>query len=510
MTQSLERLLRSREFEVYPADSEVRPDLLAAHRRYGLLAVDVVLDAVDARLELNRRVDQLRQDIGELMDAKISRRVVELGSAGTNKNVLTLEEALSGQWIEELPERPLPDEVFDNLARRIAPEITFISPRRGVLLDPESGARAERRVVLDAQQAGVATSEFDDILQISGPPGSGKTLVLAARARWLSEHHADWRIQLLCYNRLLVPYLRSLVAGCPNVSVSTFGKFAYELGFRIDLSDEARSDADVARALRNAFPCVDAYLVDEWQDFFPSWVTLLQATLMPRRGGILLAGDARQALYRDAQLEEDAAKRVRHVTLSHPYRSTRPILDVTSALGADFQVDGRAEALDGEPVDLVWASSHKEQANAVARDILLILEAGDRTPENIAVLYTRRFQLGAICHALENAHIPFEVAQPATAGALSLATPTVKVMTVHSAKGYEFDVVFLVGLEQLPDPDGTIAAERQGRTGYVGMTRARDQLVITYSKDNQYLESIRSIPEALLRRWVWPDDYPEA
>jgi superfamily I DNA/RNA helicase len=139
----------------------------------------------------------------------------------------------------------------------------------------------------------------------------------------------------------------------------------------------------------------------------------------------------------------------------------------------------------------------------------MLLDAGNRTPENIGVLYTRRFHLGALCHSLTGARIPYEVAKADTAGALSLASPTVKLITVHSSKGYEFDVVFLVGLEQLPSPDGTIEKERQGRTGYVGMTRARDQLVITYSKDNAYLEHIRGIPQTLLRRWVWPDDYPE-
>ena len=91
-----------------------------------------------------------------------------------------------------------------------------------------------------------------------------------------------------------------------------------------------------------------------------------------------------------------------------------------------------------------------------------------------------------------------------------MAEPRVKVLTVHSAKGLEFDVVFLVGLEQLPDPNGTADTDRHGRTGYVGATRARDQLVLTYTKDNAYLERIRALPEDTLRRWVWPDDYPEA
>jgi superfamily I DNA/RNA helicase len=315
---------------------------------------------------------------------------------------------------------------------------------------------------------------------------------------------------MLCYNRLLVPYLRSLVKGYPTISVDTFGKFTHGHGLRVSLADEASSAVDVERALTKAFPVVDALLVDEWQDFFPSWTALLSGMLFPGRGGIVLAGDPKQALYRDGDLDRGLqGRRVIHEELTTPYRSTRQILEITSYLDPALSVSGREGALEGEPVDLVSAESHREQAAAVARDIRWLLDDGVRSPENIGVLYTRRFQLGAIARALEAAGVPFEVGSANEGAEFNLATPRVKVITVHSAKGYEFDVVFLVGLELLPDPDGSPEAERQGRTGYVGATRARDQLVITYSKPNSYLDRLRSAPEELLRRWMWPEDYAE-
>ena len=46
-----------------------------------------------------------------------------------------------------------------------------------------------------------------------------------------------------------------------------------------------------------------------------------------------------------------------------------------------------------------------------------------------------------------------------------------KIMTVHAAKGYEFDVVVLFGLEALPSPTRT---RWRPSVGFVGMTRARD------------------------------------
>jgi DNA helicase-2/ATP-dependent DNA helicase PcrA len=61
---------------------------------------------------------------------------------------------------------------------------------------------------------------------------------------------------------------------------------------------------------------------------------------------------------------------------------------------------------------------------------------------------------------------------------------SVSLMTLHTAKGLEYEVIFLVGLEQgtLPhvrsfDEPGGVAEER--RLLYVGMTRARDRLYLT-------------------------------
>jgi DNA helicase-2/ATP-dependent DNA helicase PcrA len=64
----------------------------------------------------------------------------------------------------------------------------------------------------------------------------------------------------------------------------------------------------------------------------------------------------------------------------------------------------------------------------------------------------------------------------------------VQLMTLHSAKGLEFPMVFLAGLEDglfphqrsLEDSGGRLEEER--RLCYVGMTRAREQLFISYAE----------------------------
>jgi hypothetical protein len=502
--------MRAVGFAVVPADSEQRPTLLGLHANLGLLAVDVVEADDRAVTALNRRISGLREDVPELADLPVARRVICLGLHKDAPGVISAEQIDSLEWLGALPVHALEPDLLARLLDRLAPAITFISSRRDTLGDDDLDGRAARRVILDGQQSRIALRPVRDSLLVTGPPGSGKTLVLAARARWLAADHPDWAIQLLCFNKLLVPYLRSLVAGYPNVHVETFGRFVAAEGHRMSFVDEASAARDLARELPRARPTVDALLVDEWQDFFPSWTALLFALLRTGRGGLVLAGDPKQALYRSAGMSEALEGHdVELAELTIPYRSTRQILEVTSAMDPALAVDGRDRAQDGPPVDLVYAENMKQQAAAVASDITLLLQDGQRSPAAIGVLYTRRFQLGALSGALKEADVPHHVAFPREADELDLSAPTVKVITVHSAKGYEFEVVFLFGLEQLPDPD-TETGPVQARTGYVGATRAQDQLVITYSKDNAYLRRIRAMSTDLLRPWVWPDDYPDA
>jgi DNA helicase-2/ATP-dependent DNA helicase PcrA len=66
----------------------------------------------------------------------------------------------------------------------------------------------------------------------------------------------------------------------------------------------------------------------------------------------------------------------------------------------------------------------------------------------------------------------------------------VTLMTLHSAKGLEFNLVFLVGMEEGLFPhklslDDDAAIEEERRLCYVGMTRARDRLALSWARQRR-------------------------
>ena len=124
-----------------------------------------------------------------------------------------------------------------------------------------------------------------------------------------------------------------------------------------------------------------------------------------------------------------------------------------------------------------------------------------RRDENGPAVETALVQLTALAETLGDDPRRFAEAIPLArdSDAWDPRADRVALLTLHAAKGLEFPVVFIVGLEDgvLPltwRPGDTRALEEERRLFYVGMTRARDQLYLCRAEQRVWRGGVRALP----------------
>ncbi|MDO8341427.1 MAG: UvrD-helicase domain-containing protein [Candidatus Woesebacteria bacterium] len=125
--------------------------------------------------------------------------------------------------------------------------------------------------------------------------------------------------------------------------------------------------------------------------------------------------------------------------------------------------------------------------------------------ENIKELRSVALEFPELLEFLENVSL-------VEAGPINESSNATTLMTLHSAKGLEFPVVFIVGMEEGLFPHSRALWEKEQleeerRLAYVGITRAKDTLFLTYASKRLYFGEkisnppsrfISDIPEHLL------------
>jgi superfamily I DNA/RNA helicase len=245
-----------------------------------------------------------------------------------------------------------------------------------------------------------------------------------------------------------------------------------------------------------------AILVDEAQDFAPSWFTVIRRMLNPNTNMLFIVADAAQKIYRRSFSWRTLAIDVtgnRSRVLNRCYRNTYEILRVAYELVADDSTL-RAE-LQGEGEDVIVPDLDRRrmrhgplpiilQFDDPARELdhlsteIRRLVEGGYPYEEIAILHRETKTLETFAAYLRRQGIPVRIAGGAD---LDLGSSDVKLMTLYGSKGLEFSVVFVAGVDRLQPKPGLsgeelareVAGER--RLLYVAMTRARDRLYVSHA-----------------------------
>jgi superfamily I DNA/RNA helicase len=335
------------------------------------------------------------------------------------------------------------------------------------------------------------------------------------------------RVLFLCYNRSLQAFLKAQLQREGNyrgIEVLTFRYWAEKTtGLSQDRNNESLEayEQRLYRAMLEAsrnWPeekKYDAIFVDEALDLHPECFRCCADALRGgAEGDLVIAIDGAQSVYGRSRsftwksVGVNAQGRTRELTKN--YRNTKEIIEFAWGVAqasrqADEQTEvcirlqpTRAARVGPKPRYQGYPSSREEQA-AIAR-LVQEYKAQGHPETDICVLYPRkegdRIQnlfgalkgIGEVCWMTNDADW--------TARSQFVSRPGVRLCTIHSAKGLQFPVTILSAVDQLPNPMKDDEAA-DNNLFYVGLTRAMDHLVLTWTGRSEFTARVEKSPRAV-------------
>lgn len=518
--------LQSKGIACWRLRSRLFPDIVIVDEHFGVICLDILLEGYEQQQqdEINKvarkKINSLIQEFGlKISDFKFKYQRQVIPAIKPGKGYRVKLQKIEGYELNH-SEKTLAFSLAISFGERIA-----VQKQAETLFD--SKAADTRRLVLDEEQSAIAKLAGTGVTIVEGLPGSGKSLVLAARANYLNSLHPSWKIYVVCFNNSLKPYLQKLVKPNSNVVVETFYEFRSRNVDRFSMKNATEKIAqDQLNKILHISKDSDAILVDEAQDFLRAWIYYLSRKVKEDKGGLMLVADKNQSIYRNAEIEEDFQElNPTYYYLNKTYRSTKQIIEFTNVLIPECAIPDEDLEIEGPKPRLIWVQGGLRKPDvkrAIALDITEILRNDKEVKlSDIGILCSRRFtMMGSVREISEalaelNGFVTREWISPLfDTKTYEPDRDSIKMMTIHSSKGLEFKYVFLLGLEELAkeyheeiSAVGNISDENlEVRLNFVGPTRASRELNVYYSRHNLFLDRLLA-NRSVFKELIYPESY---
>lgn len=419
----------------------------------------------------------------------------------------------------------------------IHPEIV-VSPAPSEVAGRKGGSGAFDLRVLDLKQERAARLIGKGHHVLHGVVGSGKTVLLISRAKMFHDAERNARILVLCYNVCLAAYLQKTLEEHRSVEVLHFHKWANRVGIRWQRDED---DEDFGRRILDKFGAgyaegharsYDAILIDEGQDFSPSWFKCaVEALKDPDDGDLLIVADGTQALYhrhkvrwKEVGVHAVGRGRSRRLDLDKNYRNSREIVALARDFAREVTDEDEEDTIRPVAVDpsksrrrtgyypiLVRCRSRLSECDKIRGIVEGLLRGKWRSqelrrplrPEEIGILYRMyRKNDPEFAGALETLRANLEELAPvlwlneSSADRYRVCDPGIKIQTIHASKGLQYRAVIVMWADLMPatfPKDDLTEDERlkqEIRLMYVAMTRAEDFLAITCTGSSAFTVDI--------------------
>jgi len=357
---------------------------------------------------------------------------------------------------------------------------------RNWLVEPDFAATQRQPLELDRTQLSfVKTRTKSGYRRIKGPAGSGKSLMLAARAAELLGEGK--KILVVTFNITLLHYLMDIAVRWPqsrgksrkDITWLNFHFWCKRVCQENDYDEEYRSlwaeDKNVHKVLSIELPdlvssilddrhCItssyDAVLVDEGQDFMPRWWNVLRKVCR-KDGEMLLVADATQDIYGTANSWTDEAMigagfpGGRWAELKISYRLPTLALEYCRKFAeqflpketVDLPVSEQSE-LNLYPCTLKWVHTRMDLVAQVCREELFAL-AVDAEPDLVSIpditflTDTNKRGIGVVSElgakGVKSCHTFSEDTRESRRKKMGfyMGDARIKATTLHSFKGWE-------------------------------------------------------------------------
>lgn len=426
----------------------------------------------------------------------------------------------------------LSTEQIDRIRWHIFPEMRITAQQLALLdLEVEKEAKKAPKLpnlvrILDLQQEQLARSLGNGHRIVHGVAGSGKTLILAYRAQYLAES-TQKPVLVLCFNVSLAAHIKNMIKASertegPPILVRHFHGWCTDLlkTYRVGLPNrqEYSGSAYIKQLVQRVINAVSngqipsalygAVMIDEGHDFEASWFELVTKMVAPETDSLLVLYDDAQNLYGKRQKRQFSFKSVgiqaqgRSTILKINYRNSVEVLNLAytfvqeartleaAGLSDHPKLQPETAGRSGAIPELVMLPSFGREAIYLGERVQQLHERG--TPwSRIGIIYRTKFMGEVLYRQLTQAGIPVEwLNKDSRSRFYHPNADSVKLLTMHSSKGLEFEIVCIPGIGYLPYSHSE--QETEMRLFYVAMTRATNRLLLTAHKASEYVQRIEA------------------
>lgn len=440
---------------------------------------------------------------------------------------------LQSMFTVQFPFSSLTNEQINTIRGVIYPEIIIKEEKATINHVPSNFpllSEDKILITLDYKQESLAKTIGDGHRIFFGVAGSGKTLLLIARAKLLINRNPQAKILILCFNISLASYLKSILHEDKNnpqyqkIEVYNFDQWAKKVLGSLPAKVQGNRDEYTATLLLEKLSIIedknkwDAVLIDEAHTFVANWFKCcVKALNDTENGDLMIVADGSQSLYkRDDFTWKEVGIKAQGRTISKKfdldknYRNTVEILN--GAWSILRKIQEKKEVLETEEITfptikpesalrsgnkpiLYLANTLENQEKLIINTIQKLIKNDSIKPKDIAILYRQQNgnSLSSIMSQLNQTNIPFYwvTKDSKTKSKYSHNQDGVRLITCLSSLGLEFKIVLIIWLEQFDDcVNNNQGALINIRQLYVAMTRAKDDLFLFGLNNSKFINFI--------------------